>query len=281
VIDALTDDALRARAREPELFSIVYRTYAAQVLGYLKARGVEDPEAVMQEVFLAVLPRLETVTGGVAGLRTFVFSVAHARMVDDHRRRTRAPLELPFQPDLDRREESSAEDEVMERIGPQEIQDLLIVLPDEQREVLTLRLVAGLTIEQSAEVMGKSNGAIKQLQRRAGVAAAGSAPKLHASTSIQQMLQDWAPAWTIAGSLAAGVAGTDSSLERGSSEPGAANPAAPADRGQPHPGRTGLEPAANQTAAPHTAGQGSAGPAAGMPGNAGPDTTGRSGRATR
>jgi RNA polymerase sigma-70 factor (ECF subfamily) len=154
VIDALTDAALRARARDPELFNVVYRTYAGQVLGYLTARGVEDPEAVMQEVFLAVLPRLETVTGGVAGLRTFVFSVAHARMVDDHRRLRRAPLELPFEPDLDGREETSAEDTVMERIAPQEVQDLLSVLPDEQREVLTLRLVAGLTVEQSAEVMG-------------------------------------------------------------------------------------------------------------------------------
>jgi RNA polymerase sigma factor (sigma-70 family) len=167
VTDALTDDALRSRAREPELFSIVYRTYAAQVLGYLTARGVEDPEAAMQEVFLAVLPRLESVTGGVAGLRTFVFSVAHARMVDDHRRRRRVPVELPFEPDLDGREESSAEDEVMERISPLEVQDLFSVLPDEQREVITLRLVAGLTIEQSAEVMGKSSGAVKQLQRRA------------------------------------------------------------------------------------------------------------------
>lgn len=165
--DALTDDALRARAREPEVFNIVYRTYAAQVLGYLTARGVEDPEAVMQEVFLAVLPRLESVTGGVAGLRTFVFSVAHARMVDDHRRRRRAPIALPFEPGLDGREESSAEAEAMERISPQEVQDLLSALPDEQREVLTLRLVAGLTVEQSAEVMGKSNGAVKQLQRRA------------------------------------------------------------------------------------------------------------------
>jgi RNA polymerase sigma-70 factor (ECF subfamily) len=167
VTDALTDDALRARARDPELFNIVYGSYASQVLGYLTARGVEDPEAVMQEVFLAVLPRLETVTGGVAGLRTFVFSVAHARMVDDHRRRRRAPVELPFEPDLDGRTESSAEDAVMERISPQEVRELLNVLPDEQREVLTLRLIAGLTIEQSAEVVGKSSGAVKQLQRRA------------------------------------------------------------------------------------------------------------------
>ena len=165
--DALTDDVFRARARDPELFSIVYRTYASQVLGYLTARGVEDAEAVMQEVFLAVLPRLKTVTGGVAGLRTFVFSVAHARMVDDHRRQRRAPVELPFEPDLDCRADSSAEAEVMQRISPREVVDLLSVLPDEQREVLSLRLVGGLTVEDAADVMGKSAGAVKQLQRRA------------------------------------------------------------------------------------------------------------------
>ncbi|HEY8754401.1 MAG TPA: sigma-70 family RNA polymerase sigma factor [Arthrobacter sp.] len=165
--DALTDDVLRTRARDPELFTIVYSTYAPSVLGYLTARGVEDPEAVMQEVFLTVLPRLKTVTGGVAGLRTFVFSVAHARMVDDHRRQRRAPVELPFEPDLDGRADSSAEDEVMQRISPQEVVDLLSVLPDEQREVLSLRLVGGLTVENAADVMGKSAGAVKQLQRRA------------------------------------------------------------------------------------------------------------------
>lgn len=166
--DALTEDVLRAGARDPELFSIVYRTYASQVLGYLTARGVEDPEAVMQEVFLAVLPRLETVSGGAAGLRTFLFSVAHARMVDDHRRQSRTPVKLPFDAELDQREESSAEAEALDHVSPAEVLGLLQkVLLDDQREVLTLRIIGGLTVDQAAAVMGKSAGAVKQLQRRA------------------------------------------------------------------------------------------------------------------
>ena len=120
----------------------------------------------MQEVFLSVLPRLNSVTGGSAGLRTFIFSVAHARMVDDHRRQSRTPAKLPFEPGLDGREDPSAEAEALERIAPREIVGLLESLPDEQREVLSLRLVAGLTVEQTAETMGKSTGAVKQLQRR-------------------------------------------------------------------------------------------------------------------
>lgn len=165
--DALIDDAIRDGAGDPEIFNLVYRTYASQVLGYLTARGVEDPEAVMQDVFLAVLPRLDTISGGMAGLRTFIFSVAHARMVDDHRRQSRTPARLPFEPELDQREDTSAETEVLELIAPQEVQRLLSGLLDDQREVLTLRIVAGLTVEQVAEVMGKSAGAVKQLQRRA------------------------------------------------------------------------------------------------------------------
>jgi RNA polymerase sigma factor (sigma-70 family) len=167
VTDALTDEALRDESRQADVFSLVYRTYASQVLGYLTARGVEDPEAAMQEVFLSVLPRLATMHGGAAGLRTFIFSVAHARMVDDHRRQNRTPAKLPFEPELDRREDSSAEDVALERISPQEVLRLLDGLPGDQREVLSLRLVAGLTVEQAAEAMGKTAGAVKQLQRRA------------------------------------------------------------------------------------------------------------------
>ena len=165
--DALTDDVLRAGARDPELFSLVYRTYASQVLGYLTARGVEDPEAVMQEVFLAILPKLDTVSGGIPGLRTFIFSVAHARMVDDHRRQSRTPVQLSFEAEMDQREDSSAEAEALQRFSPKEVLDLLQGLPDEQREVLTLRLIGGLTVDQAAAVMGKSPGSVKQLQRRA------------------------------------------------------------------------------------------------------------------
>ena len=184
VTDALTDGTLRDQAAGASVFSVVYRTYASQVLGYLSARGVEDPEAAMQEVFLSVLPRLDTIHGGAAGLRTFIFSVAHARMVDDHRRQSRTPARLPFEPELDQREDSSAESDALERISPREVMGLLDGLPQDQREVLALRLVAGLTVEQTAEAMGKSAGAVKQLQRRA-------LGKLRELSAVKEYLRPW------------------------------------------------------------------------------------------
>jgi len=171
VTDALTDEALRAlQGNNAELFSAVYQAYAGQVLGYLTAKGVPDPEATTQDVFLAVLPRLDEIDGGVNGLRTFIFSVAHARMVDEHRKESRAPDQHEFEPERDARESSSAEAEAMLRLAPYEVMALLEHLGEDQREVLTLRIVAGLTVEQVAGIMGKTAGAVKQLQRRALIA---------------------------------------------------------------------------------------------------------------
>jgi RNA polymerase sigma factor (sigma-70 family) len=168
VTDALTDEALHAlRGNSSALFGAVYQAYAGPVLGYLTAKGVSDPEAVTQDVFLAVLPRLDDLSGGADGLRTFVFSVAHARMVDEHRRQSRTPEQHEFEPERDTRESVSAESEAMDRLAPQELLRLLDHLGGDQREVLALRIVAGLTVEQVADIMGKSAGAVKQLQRRA------------------------------------------------------------------------------------------------------------------
>ncbi len=53
-IDTFADTA---GADPAVLFGAVYRTLSGAVLGYLKARGVDDPEAVTQDVFLAFFPQ--------------------------------------------------------------------------------------------------------------------------------------------------------------------------------------------------------------------------------
>ena len=87
--------------------------------------------------------------------------------MDDLRRQSRHPAKLPFEPELDQREDTSAEKEALRNISPGEVLELLSGLPQDQREALSLRLVAGLTVEQAAEAMDKSPGSVKQLQRRA------------------------------------------------------------------------------------------------------------------
>ncbi|MCA4135114.1 RNA polymerase sigma factor [Arthrobacter sp. M4] len=154
-----TDDA--------SFFTDVYRTFAPSVAGYLRASGVADPEGVTNDVFLALFPRLKGVHGGEQGLRTLIFSIAHARSVDHHRRRRRSPSVVEYDSERDKRLTSSAEDEALEGSPDGNALAMLDGLSDDHREVLRLRIIAELTVNQVAEIMQKTPGAITQLQHRA------------------------------------------------------------------------------------------------------------------
>jgi RNA polymerase sigma-70 factor, ECF subfamily len=136
------------------------------VHGYLRARGASEPEDLTSEVFLTVFSRLATVTGGAEGLRTLVFSVAHARLVDDLRRQSRRGPTVPYEDWHDNRTTASTEDEAVDRLRTLEVRALLDDLPVDQRDVLLMRVVADLSVEQTAHAVGRSAGAVKQLQRR-------------------------------------------------------------------------------------------------------------------
>jgi RNA polymerase sigma-70 factor, ECF subfamily len=171
VPDAITEDVLEAAQRgDTSAFAVIYRQLAPAVAGYLAGRGAGDPDGLTSDVFLAVLPRMAELTGGVAGLRTFVFSVAHARAVDDIRRQARRPAALEFDPARHDTPVASAEAEALARDEATRVETLLARLAPDYREVLTLRVVADLALEQTAAVMNRSIGSVKQLQRRALIA---------------------------------------------------------------------------------------------------------------
>lgn len=163
-----------AQLGEPWALRAVYEDLAPRVLGYLRSRGASDPEELTSEVFLTVFARLPALTGGPSGLRTFAFSVAHARLVDDLRRRSRRPPEARYDAERDGRTAPSAEDEAEARAAADRVRRMLSVLPVDQQAVLTLRVVADLSLEEVAEAIGRSIGAVKQLQRRGLLALRGS-----------------------------------------------------------------------------------------------------------
>ncbi|NUP58306.1 MAG: sigma-70 family RNA polymerase sigma factor [Pseudarthrobacter sp.] len=148
-------------------FSAAYRELSPGVLSYLRSRNVEDPEGLTQEVFLALYPKLGEVSGGLKGVKSLAFSIAHARYVDEHRRRLKAPPTTGYDPAADSRCSDSAEDELLAVESSASVASLLNALQRDQQEVIALRVVADLSVEATAEIMGRSPGAVKQLQRRA------------------------------------------------------------------------------------------------------------------
>lgn len=163
----LTDVLPAAQLSQPWALRVVYDQLSPKVLGYLRARGVEEAEELTSDVFLTVFAKLPSLTGGVSGLRTFVFSVAHARMVDALRKQSRTKATVPYEPERDRRRSLSAEDEAEHAASADRTGALLARLPEDQRTVLALRVIADLSLEEVAAAIGRSQGAVKQLQRRA------------------------------------------------------------------------------------------------------------------
>jgi RNA polymerase sigma-70 factor (ECF subfamily) len=164
----LDDDVVAAaRAGRPEAVGLIWTELSPKVLGYLRSRGAEDAEGLTSEVFLQVLKRLPNLRGGASELRTFVFSVAHARSVDDIRRRSRRPAESPYDPERDDRISASADVAAFEDSTSPDVESALSRLNEDQRTVVTLRVIGDLSLEQTAAVLGRSTGAVKQLQRRA------------------------------------------------------------------------------------------------------------------
>lgn len=164
---ALTDAVVdQARSGNAAAFTTIYHSLSPAVLGYLRAKGLEDSEAVTNDVFLAALPRLASFTGGASELRRFIFTIAHSHMVDDVRRRARQGPTEQYEAAHDSRVSESAEDEALRSLTDVQLNNVLNLLAADHKEVLLLRLIADLSVAEVAAVMGKSQGSIKQLQRR-------------------------------------------------------------------------------------------------------------------
>jgi len=167
-MDLITDDLLASGQGDcASLFTAVYRAFSPAVAGYLRAGGVEDAEGVTHDVFLALYPKLRSVHGGAKGLRVLIFSIAHARLVDHHRRRGRTAAPVEYDPGRDTRLSASAEDTALDTHAEANALAMLEGLSEDHREVLRLRIIAELSVNDVAAILQKSPGAIAQLQHRA------------------------------------------------------------------------------------------------------------------
>src|SRR5215218_9786559 len=161
------DDVLAAaQAGGGWAFEVLYRGLAPTVTGYLRLHGAVEPDDLASEVFLGVFTGLAGFSGDEDALRAWVFTIAHRRLVDDWRRRSRRPQLVDDDDLLAGHLGGDVEDDVLLRVGAETVHELCGGLPADQRAVLLLRILADLTVEQVAQVLGRSEGSVKALQRR-------------------------------------------------------------------------------------------------------------------
>ena len=147
-------------------FEVLYRDLAQSVSGYLRLHRAVEPDDLASETFIGVFTGLNGFTGDEAALRAWVFTIAHRRLVDDWRRRSRRPQVSDDPGDLTELRGGDVEDDALVGVGTETVHRLCAELPDDQRSVLLLRILADLTVEQVAQAIGRSVGATKALQRR-------------------------------------------------------------------------------------------------------------------
>jgi RNA polymerase sigma-70 factor (ECF subfamily) len=144
----------------------LYGDLAPSVLGYLRARGAGDPEDLTGEVFLQIVRDLPRFAGDERDFRAWVFVIAHHRLLDEGRRSTRRPVQLVADPDGATAAPDEVETEVLRSLAGERVRRLIGRLTPEQQEVILLRLLGDLTVEEVARAVGKRQGAVKALQRR-------------------------------------------------------------------------------------------------------------------
>jgi RNA polymerase sigma factor (sigma-70 family) len=163
----LSADVEAARAGSVAAFERLYRSTAGSVAGYFRWHGASDPEGLTNEVFSKVHRNLAGFVGDGERFRSWLFTVAHHRMIDDRRQMSRRPRVDGVAEVDEAALVGDAESDALAALGHDRLRALLDGLSPDQRSVLLLRVVADLPVEAVATALGKRPGAVKALQHRA------------------------------------------------------------------------------------------------------------------
>lgn len=158
------------RQREPDAIDALLRRLRPVIVRYCRARltrtGSQDEDDVAQEVCLALLAALPSYRDMGRPFGAFVFGIAAHKVADAARGAARSPLPVPVLPDLPDRC-LGPEETVVAGVDARQARALLASLPAAQRRLLLLRVVAGLSAEDTGYVLDMTPGAVRVAQHRA------------------------------------------------------------------------------------------------------------------
>jgi RNA polymerase sigma factor (sigma-70 family) len=148
-------------------WTAIYRDASPSVLRYLRAHGAREPEDLLGDVFVQVVRALPRFEGNGRDFRAWVFTITRNRLVDEWRRAGRNRAEIVSDDVLlCAMELRDAEQDVLGQLAGERVRAIIGRLSADQRDVIFLRVIADLSIEEAARVLGKSPGAVKSLQVR-------------------------------------------------------------------------------------------------------------------
>jgi RNA polymerase sigma-70 factor (ECF subfamily) len=158
-----------AQGGDADAFGSLFERHAPAIFRYLYAHmdNREDAEDLTEEVFLRVWRSLSNYREQGSPFVAYLFRVARNALIDFYRRSQHAKNQISLEDGMFSEDGADPGDVVLNKIDNQEVRNLLSQLREEYRTVLVLRFLGDLSPDETAQVMGKSAGAVRVLQHRA------------------------------------------------------------------------------------------------------------------
>jgi RNA polymerase sigma-70 factor (ECF subfamily) len=155
---------------DPEAIATLYRELQPRLLRVLRAECGDAADDVASQTWLEVVGVLRRFQGDFDGFRALLFTIARRRVADHRRTRRRRPA-TPTEPTALNDRVEAVDDPERTALdgmsGQSAVQRIIDLLPPDQAEVVLLRIVADLPVEQVAKLLGRAPGTIRVQQHRA------------------------------------------------------------------------------------------------------------------
>lgn len=157
-----------ARAGHGWALSELFHDLYPPILRYLRVIEPSEAEDLASDAWLDLASALRGFQGDERGLRALTFTIARRRLIDFQRRRARRPT-VPL--DRDYVDEAGStgdvEEEALTALGTEAALERVATLPPDQAEVILLRVLGGLPVEDVARIVDKRPGTVRVMQHRA------------------------------------------------------------------------------------------------------------------
>jgi RNA polymerase sigma-70 factor, ECF subfamily len=157
-----------ARGGDQGALSELYTLYFPRVYRYILARtgNTYDAEDLAEEVFMKVLEAIDRFQWREAPFSAWLFRIAHNALISQRRKDGVRGRSGPLSDGL-ALDPQGPDEMVANRLALNEIMDAARNLPEAQRQVITLRFAAGLSVAETARAMNKGEGNVKVIQHKA------------------------------------------------------------------------------------------------------------------
>ena len=166
-----------AKGGDQRALTALYEFYFPRVYRYVsgRVRSTEDAEDVTEEIFLRIIANLERFTWRGLPFGAWVFRIARNEVASHARRQIRRGVPAALS--------EAIPDDRQDHVAAYELEATLEVvraaterLPTAQRDVISLRFGAGLSVAETAQALGKTENNVKVLQHKAIAKLQGMVP---------------------------------------------------------------------------------------------------------